>query len=327
MPAHFSDLHAQLLDILRESGNDFVALPVLAQLTNSSIEQLNQLLAELDSLSCPLERESGTVRLAEADPLPAAEIDYRLDTEQLGRAIYHFAEIGSTNLKAAELAETGVPDGTLVLADRQLQGKGRLSHSWHSPAGVGIYLSLVLRPRIPVAAAPGISLVAALALVESIKNLYSQEAAIKWPNDILLNNRKLAGILTELTSDGDQVRHVILGLGINCNQTEFPAEISDLAISLRQAVGASMTRVHLLATWLSMFESRYRQLQDEGFESLLPEIKKHSAVLGKRIKFRAHSKSQTGVAVDIDPTGRLVVEAAGQRLKLSAGEVTLEDNY
>ena len=276
---------------------------------------------------CPLERESGSIRLAQRDPLLGAEIDYRLSTDQLGRTIYQFAEIGSTNLKATELTEAGAPDGTLILADRQLQGKGRLSRSWHSPAGVGIYLSLVLRPRLRVTAAPGISLVAALALVDTVGHLYSQEAAIKWPNDILLENRKLAGILTELTSDGDQVRHVILGVGINCNQTEFPSEISDRAISLRQVLGAPVTRVHLLTAWLSRFESRYRQLQNGGLESLLPEIKRHSAVLGKRINFRARAKSQTGVAVDINAAGMLVVETDGQLVTLSAGEITLEDNY
>lgn len=328
MPDRLSDLQAKLLEILRQSGSDFVSLPVLAQLAGLPSDNLTNQLTEFEELGCPLERDnSGAVRLAVADPVLAAEIEYRLQTEFLGRRLYQYGDIGSTNVRAAELAESGAPEGTLVLADRQLHGKGRLSRNWHSPAGVGIYQSLVLRPKISATTAAAISLVAALALAETIEQLYSLEAQIKWPNDILHDGRKLAGVLTELTSDSDQVRHLVLGIGINCNQTEFPAEIGGHATSLRIVRGEPIMRVELLCEFLLIFEKRYLQMQREGFLSLLAEIKVRSAVLGKRITFRSHSESKSGVAVDIDSSGRLVVESGGSRVTLAAGEITLEENY
>ncbi|MFH2054467.1 MAG: biotin--[acetyl-CoA-carboxylase] ligase [bacterium] len=328
MPDRLSDLQAKLLEILRQNGRAFVSAAVLAQLVDLPAADLPAQCAELEELGCPLERDnSGAIRLANADPLLAAEIEYRLKTEKLGRVLHQYGDIGSTNIRAAELAESGAPEGTLVLADRQLHGKGRLSRNWHSPSGVGIYQSLVLRPKMSAAAASGISLVAALALVETIENLYSLQASIKWPNDILLDGRKLAGILTELTSDGDRVRHIILGIGINCNQTKFPAEIAGLATSLRLALGHAIVRVELLCGFLHTFENLYQQMQQAGLIALLPQIKAHSAVLGKRISFRSQAQARSGIAVDIDPSGMLIVESGGAQITLAAGEITLEDNY
>ena len=180
----------------------------------------------------------------------------------IGHKIYNLAEVDSTNTYAAKLAVDGVPDGTVVVSECQTAGRGRFGRKWESPPGVNIYLSVILRPDIPPAETPLITLAASTALTRALRGLYNLPAAIKWPNDVLINGRKMSGILTEMSSGPDRVRHVILGVGIDVNMPagSFPEEIRGISTSVMLELGREVDRAVLLRRFLEEFEEDYGHL-------------------------------------------------------------------
>lgn len=260
------------------------------------------------------------------DMLLPEEIQEGLKTRVLGQKdFHHFQETASTNTTAKELAAGGAPEGTLVVAEGQSHGKGRLGREWFSPLGEGVYLSLILRPKLSPADAPKITLLTAVAAAEALRSFTGLPIQIKWPNDILLRDKKLAGILTEISTEMDAIDYVIIGLGLNVNVAAFPADLRDTATSLLIETGRVHPRVGLTRAFLEGFESWYGMLQDTGFEPVLERWRQFSAVTGRRIVVETMGDRIEGTALDINRDGLLIVEDdEGHLHRIYSGDVTLK---
>ena len=265
--------------------------------------------------------------VAAPDRLLAPEVTWGLKTSQIGKTVYAYKSVRSTNSVAAQLAEAKVPEGTIVVAESQKKGRGRLGRSWFSPEAKGIYLSIILYPDINPAEAPGLSLVTAVALADTISGFTGLDIDVKWPNDCLIGGRKVAGILTELSADVGHVNHVIIGVGINANhrRRDFPLYLAPMATSLRAETRKQVRRVELLQQFLARFEKLYQRFRKSGLKGMRKQILQYSdVVIGKQVSLDMSGLVITGVAVDIDTNGNLILETAAGRRAFNAGEVTLQ---
>ncbi|BCV24314.1 biotin--[acetyl-CoA-carboxylase] ligase [Gelria sp. Kuro-4] len=261
--------------------------------------------------------------LARPDKLLPAEVRHGLKTARLGQAVHHFETITSTNDVAKDLAERGAPEGTLVVAEEQKSGRGRRGRAWSSPPRVGIWASLLLRPAFLPSQAPLLTLTAAVAGAEAIRRVTGLTAGIKWPNDLLIGGRKVAGILMELSAEQDVVLYVILGIGINVNTPSFPGELAALATSLYQERGESVSRRELLQAFLERFEFWYDRLPGEA-EALRSRWRELSVTLGRRVTVTAPTFTVSGLARNIDREGALLLETeTGDLVRILSGDVSL----
>ncbi len=292
-----------------------------------SKSQIQKAIKEIKSFGYEIEskKEKGIRLVGITDRLFPFEITENLKTKLLGKNIYYYGKVGSTNDLGKRLAQTEAEEGTLILTEEQTKGKGRMGRSWHSPPFLGIWMSLILRPHILPSKAPGLSLCAGLALALSIKKLTGLDAKIKWPNDCLINKKKIGGILLELEAELDRINFVILGLGINVNQTQkdFPRHLRKNATSLRIELKRNVKRVLLLRLFLESFEKIYLSFEKHGLSFFKKRIKELSSVLGKNVELSLGRKKIKGKALDIDDDGSLLIESKGKKFKVNAGEVTL----
>jgi BirA family biotin operon repressor/biotin-[acetyl-CoA-carboxylase] ligase len=243
----------------------------------------------------------------------------------MGSEIHSYKTIGSTNEVARRLAEAGAPEGSLVIAEKQSRGRGRLGRSWHSPGGSGLYFSLVLRPQVAFTRLPALSLVAALSICRALETLGDLKAEVKWPNDCLLSGRKVAGILVELSAELDRVSYAILGIGINVNnqRKDLPPSIRSRATSVAMEIGSSVSRVELIRRILNEFERAYCNFQRYGLRFIGPELVSRSAVIGKKIIVTVGRKRFIGQALGFDENGALRIKTRKNVQTVSAGEVSL----
>jgi BirA family biotin operon repressor/biotin-[acetyl-CoA-carboxylase] ligase len=244
----------------------------------------------------------------------------RLDV--FGRRILWYPEIGSTNDVAGALAEQGEPEGLVVIADRQLAGRGRLGRSWASPSGAGIYVSIVLRPRPPVAAL--LTIAAGVAVSEGIAAATGLSAHVKWPNDVQVGGRKLAGILAEgagILAEGAP-GHVVLGVGVNVQPAAYPSEIAARATSIEAELGRPVDRGLVLAECLAALAARYRDLQNDDRRTVVEAWRRRAApMLGRRVEWEWAGTRHTGLAENIDEDGALIVTVGSGSLRIRSGEV------
>ena len=258
------------------------------------------------------------------EALSANAIQERLATRVLGCAIHHYAEIGSTNVEAVHLARQGAPDGTLVIADSQSAGKGRLGRQWFAPPGSALLFSLLLRPPLAPALAQRATMVCTLGAARAIVALTGVPARLKWPNDLVVGGRKLGGVLTELglTSDG-ALDYVVVGIGlnVNLNLADLPPVMTP-PTSLLAECGQPVSRLDLLARLLLETEALYLRLRD-GW-SPHEEWRAALATIGQQVQAGTADEVIAGTAVDVTDTGALVVEEqSGARHVILAGDVTL----
>ena len=261
----------------------------------------------------------------------AAALSEKLRTRILGTPFHFFPTIDSTNTFAARLAHEGAPEGTTVIADSQSGGKGRLGRSWVSPPGVNLYLSVILRPPVSTAVAPQLNLLAGIAVADAITETTRLSPAIKWPNDILLDEKKVCGILAEMQTDTGGLRAVILGIGVNINAppSAFPAELRDKASSLLIAGGQTVDRNTFTASLLTHLEKSYVLWLQEGFSALRGHWERYAGhMLGKRISVAAPEGTVVGIVLGLDSDGALLVQGdGGARHRLLAGDVTVIGGY
>ena len=233
-------------------------------------------------------------------------------------------ETDSTNSRAMEMAENGAPHGTVVVAEAQTGGRGRLGRRWVSPPGKNVYVSLLLRPDVPPVGAPQLSLLAGVALADALEGM-GMTAAVKWPNDLYLGDRKAAGILAEMASDPDRVRHVVIGVGINVNMEpdDFPPEISAKATSLRIRAGRPFPRVEVLARFLDSFAARYGEFLSGGFAAVSGDWDRRDFLRGRRVLLRRGVAERWGVAEGVDPEGalRFRPDGAARAEAVRSGEI------
>ena len=274
-------------------------------------------------------RNRGYALKGAGDVLSEAELLSCLKTEWAGGRTVYFDATDSTNIQARRLAEAHAPHGTLVVSDRQDGGKGRRGRSWASPSGVGIWMSLILRPEIAPSSASMLTLAAALAVREGIQEETGLSPLIKWPNDLVLNGKKICGILTEMSTELMEIQYVITGIGINVNQREFPSEIRDTATSLSLEAGRSFRRSSLIAAILKAFEKDYAAFLKTGDLSLL--LEEYNACLvnrGKEVCILDPSGEYRAVAEGIDESGSLLVTLPdGTRREIISGEVSVRGIY
>ncbi|MCJ7547992.1 MAG: biotin--[acetyl-CoA-carboxylase] ligase [Deltaproteobacteria bacterium] len=255
------------------------------------------------------------------------EIQAGLGTEQIGKRIYTLSQASSTTEVAFGLALKGAEEGVVVLAESQIKGKGRMGRPWESPAGLNIYLSLILRPRIVPSKTPLITLMAAVACAEAIDKVTGLLPAIKWPNDLLLERKKLGGILTEADMELDRINFVVVGIGINVNMTRalFPPSIKDTATSLQEALGREISRIALIQAVLQQMEQWYQRLAQGRGEEIRRRWKELSLVKGQAIEVTSLGEVVRGTALDIDEDGALLVQTDTNTIKrVVAGDVTLK---
>ncbi len=246
-----------------------------------------------------------------------------LKAKTFGRSFYSFSEVASTNDIASQLIEKGAPEGTLVTAEAQTRGRGRQGRVWTTSQGKALAFSLVLKPRFPAREIPGITLVAAVAVVQTLE-AYGLKPEIKWPNDLLLRGKKVCGILTEMGPKHDNKPSVILGIGINLNQSakDFPLDIRLLATSVYRISGRKIDRVEFLQKLMVKLETVYGWMNQKQFSRVLGEWRKRSVTLGQWVKVTLGHKYFEGQVVDIDSRGFLLVRReTGQTETVLSGDV------
>lgn len=274
-------------------------------------------------------RNRGYRLLGSPDVISEAEIGSLLKTQWAGNRIVYFDKTDSTNNRAKDAGEKGGVHGTLFVADAQSSGKGRRGRAWSSPPGESVYMTLLLRPGIMPDRAPMLTLVMGLSVVEAIRTVTGIEAEIKWPNDVVVNKKKVCGILTEMAAEMTYVNYVVIGVGINVNQKHFPEEIADMAVSLRKETGKVYRRSELIAAVLERFEENYGTFLRTGD---LSEIRKaYDAALvnrGREVRVLEPGNEYEALAEGISDIGELIVRLPdGQKRHVFAGEVSVRGIY
>jgi len=282
-----------ILGFLAEGGTDFISGATLSDKLGLSRTAVWKYVETLRGLGYVIEAQPARgYRLLEVpDRLTELEVLPLLATRDLGRTLHHFEAVGSTNAEAFSLAQDGALHGEAVIAETQTAGKGRRGRAWVSPPGKNLALSVVLRPELPPTRAPEVTLLAAVALAETLKDSGAQ-AEIKWPNDVQLGGKKVAGILTELSADTERVHFIVLGLGVNLNASEadFPDELKGVATSVMIARQQKVPRALFAAALLTRLEAWLDVWQDEGFGPVRSAWKAASSTLGREVLVHARPR-------------------------------------
>lgn len=289
-----------------------------------AVKQLKEDGYEIDSVN-----NKGYCLKSIPDVINQAEIQSQLCSKWLGQRLDYFPCLDSTNTYLKEAAAKAAPYGTVAVADRQTAGKGRLGRSWSSPTGCSVYMSYLLRPDIAPVHASRLTLVAALATARAIEDVTGLSAGIKWPNDIVINKRKVCGILTEMSADMDRIESVVIGIGVNVNMTQFDEELLDKATSLRIEGGETVSRSTLIVRMLARFEEYYEQFViTEDLRAMLSEYNDRLVNRGKEVRIVERQKEWKAVAKQMDADGELVVQLAdGTMKKVISGEVSVRGIY
>lgn len=289
-----------------------------------AINQLKEAGYEIEA-----QQNKGYRLMAAPDLMTEAEIKSLMHTDWVAKEVLYFDTIDSTNTKAQELAEKGYPSGTLVVADKQESGKGRRGRSWVSPSGTGIFMTLMIKPDINPNNASMLTLVAALAVAKAITSVTGEEALIKWPNDIVVNGKKVCGILTEMNAQFDYINHIVVGIGINVHNESFPEEISQMASSLMiEAGGKRFHRAQIIAETMSYFEQYYDTfLKTQDLSALAREYDELLVNRNKSVRVLDPKEPFDGKAMGITPKGELIVDTWESRKLVSSGEVSVRGIY
>jgi BirA family biotin operon repressor/biotin-[acetyl-CoA-carboxylase] ligase len=259
----------------------------------------------------------------------AAEIRRHLHAQRLGRRIECVDDTDSTSTDVARAARAGEPEGLAVIADSQRHGRGRFGRHWASPASVNLYCSVLLRPALAPAEVPLLTLAAGVAVAEAVDAFACTPSAIKWPNDVLLNHRKVAGILTEMEVDARGGVFVVVGIGVNLNARaeDFPPEVRAVATSIALTTGGRVDRERFAARLIDALDARYESLLRDGLSAILAAWCERDALRGRRVQVRAGDRTLEGVAAGLAAGGRLRLETASGVEEIVAGEVSVIDGY
>ncbi|MBW1917683.1 MAG: biotin--[acetyl-CoA-carboxylase] ligase [Deltaproteobacteria bacterium] len=318
----FDPIQQELLGALRQSS-DYISGETLAARLGASRTAVWKRLQRLRAAGYQIVGSPRRGYRLEAHPdlLLPAEIARDLDTKFLRGPFYHFFNLSSTNDLAKQLARQGYPEGTVILAESQTAGRGRLGRNWESPPGSGIYVSIILRPALPPVEMPKLTLTAAVAVVQALEQTTGIRVGIKWPNDLIWQEKKLGGILTEMETESDQMSHLVLGLGVNVNTSSFPPALATIATSLAQG-GGRFSRLAILRAWLEALDRLYGRFQAREFAPILARWRQAAVSLGKTVTVRQGSGTITGLALDVTPEGALLIQTAvGEIRQVICGEI------
>lgn len=323
-------MKTEVLRMLKEA-DEYLSGQEICEKFNVSRTAVWKVIKQLEAEGYEIEaiRNKGYRLKMAGDILSRAELESTMKTEWAGRNVLYFDETDSTNTEAKKAAEAGAPHGTLAVADYQSMGKGRRGRSWTSPHGVGIWMSIMIRPNLHPSCASMLTLVAALAVADGIKKVCRLDSKIKWPNDIVVNGKKVCGILTEMSTELDCINYVVTGIGINANTDEFPEDIRDVATSLLLETGERVKRSQLIAAVMEAFEQYYgRFMENENMSGLLEEYNSLLANRDNMVRVLAPGSEYTGTALGIDETGELLVRMeSGELRRVLSGEVSVRGIY
>ena len=323
-------MKTEILKLLRESG-DYISGQELCSLFGVSRTAVWKVINQLKEEGYGIEavQNKGYRLRLNPDVLSYSELKSRIRNNWAGSEIYYYEETGSTNIDAKRLGEEGAAHGTIVVADKQNAGRGRRGRVWQSPAGKDIYFTILLRPSFEPDKASGLTLVMALSVAQAVERKCNLKAGIKWPNDVVLNGKKICGILTEMNMETDYIQHVVIGVGINVNLDEMPEEISQTATSILWESGEKTARAELLQEVLARFEENYGMYEKESDLSyMLEEYNSYLVNVGKQVKVLDPKGEFEGIARGINASGELLIETPdGKVAEVYAGEVSVRGMY
>jgi BirA family biotin operon repressor/biotin-[acetyl-CoA-carboxylase] ligase len=315
----------KLIYVLAKNATVVVPGPKIAREIGVTRSTVWQYIEKLRALGVEIKgyKSSGYQLQKLPDILAPSLISPELGENRIGHKIVHYFRSDSTNDVALRLAARGAAHGTVVIAEEQTAGRGRMGRSWYSEKSVGIYTSVILRPPLAPAAAPVLTLMAGLAVHQAISTVTGLPADIRWPNDVLVNGKKVCGILTEMNAELDRLHAVILGIGINVNHHELPPELREFATSLRIEAGRTYSRAQILVALLKELERKYHLLLDEGGGAITRRWAAASTYAeGKHLRVRSSSGEFVATTVGLEPSGALRVRCEdGREEVLVAGEI------
>jgi len=323
----------RILEELKASNGQVVSGEEISRKLGISRTAVWKHISKLRSEGYTIESQtnSGYKLVGSPDILSASELEPLLHTVFMGRNVIYLDSTDSTNTYAKKAAEEPFKEGTVIIADEQTAGRGRLGRHWVATKGKGIWMSIILKPDILPSDAPKLTIAAALAVVKALSSCCQLDTRVKWPNDIVSGGKKLCGILTEMSAEADEIKYVIVGIGINANMEvcDFGPEVSNTATSISIESGKTFSRKAVAASVLYEFEELYKAFVEEGsIRHFLDEYKRKSAVLGKEIRVISKKEEIIGRAVDISREGQLVVKLAdGSVREIMSGEVSVRGLY
>jgi BirA family biotin operon repressor/biotin-[acetyl-CoA-carboxylase] ligase len=316
---------AALLTLLAENATIVISGARIAKEIGVSRSTVWRRVQRLRDLGVKVKGQTATGYFLEQVPdiLTPDMLRHRLKGSLFGKRIHHFFKTDSTNRVALELGHAGEPEGTVVLAEEQTAGRGRAGRSWVSERAAGIYVTLLLRPRLAPVQAPLLTMMAGLSVHTAVESVIGLNVDLKWPNDLLIGGKKAGGILTEMHAEPSQVRFVIVGIGLNVNQEKFTGELAHIATSLRMETRKSQSRMELLVRLLREFESDYNRFLREGVSGVVERFETVSSYArGKRVRVSNGSESYVGTTAGLGPEGLLQVEREdGRLMTVIAGDV------
>lgn len=321
------NVNNKIINYFLEHPDQFISGEELSQQFDCSrtaiwkhIQRLRQNGYEFEAVS-----RKGYRLLKSPENLQIDQIEALLHTQVMGKQIDYMPVASSTQVRAHKLAGEGAVEGTLVIAEQQTEGRGRMGKKWFSPSGTGIWMSLILKPRVPMQFTSQLTLLTSVALCRAIKQLTTLNISIKWPNDLLIEHQKACGILLESRTEDERLHYIVAGIGISVNMTEndFPKELRNDVTSLRIALGKSVNREQLIVHFLEEFERLYDHYQEHGFSAIRSLWEALSISLHRPIEVFTGQETISGTAVGLDDLGALLVQDGdGNVMKIYSGDVS-----
>ena len=320
-------MKSRIIEALKEHSHTFISGEELSQKLGVSRTAVWKVIKQLKEEGYQIESVSrkGYRLIQEGDTLNSEALGVELKDSTLIQKIEHFDSIDSTNTYAKNIASDGAVEGTLIISDEQVKGRGRLGRTWTSPKGTGIWMSLILRPDIEPVHASKMTQIAAAAMNEAIIRTTGLDAGIKWPNDIILNRKKVCGILTEMSAELNTVNYIVVGIGVNVNVEKFPEEISQTATSLKIESGEVVRRKDIVVEFIKQFEILYNTYIKEGnLQKTLEYCRSNSVTIGQKVRIIHKNETLYGEAVDLNQDGELLVKFENGEVKpVFYGEVSV----
>lgn len=320
-------MKSKLLKFLKENKGRFISGEEIANELGVSRTSIWKIINQMKKEGYKIESVSrkGYKLILDEDIINEQELNFQLDGTMYYNKIHYFEEIDSTSTKAKILASEGKENGSLVISEMQVDGRGRLGRNWESPKGSGIWMSLILKPDLDPTKASKMTQIAAAAILLSMNKLYKLEAKIKWPNDIVVDGKKVCGILTEMNAELNHINYIVVGIGINVNTEHFPSELEEKATSILKITSEKSNRVTLICEILKTFEKLYDSYIDTyNFDDVLSINRNHSATLGKEVVISRRNDTLNGYAYDLNDEGELLVRKENGEIEtIYYGEVSV----
>ncbi len=321
-------MHEKIVELFLQNPDKYVSGEKLSELLNCSRTAVWKHIRRLRGEGYEFESSPrlGYRLIRKPERIDTSKLLDGLRTNVMGRSVHLFERIDSTQTAAHELVRQGAAEGTLVIAEEQFAGRGRMGRKWHSPPGKGIWMSLVLKPRIPLHFSPQLTLLLAVALCRSIGMAANVQAGIKWPNDLLVGGKKVSGILLESNAEDERLKYAIAGIGVSANLApdDYPEELRDKATSLFIESGKIVDREKLICCFLEQFEHLYDLYHDQGFAPIRLMWEALNVSLHRPVRVHSSKGTVEGFAESIDDLGALIIRLAdGQKVKMYSGDVEI----